>query len=424
MVFLNDPPLFPSEVEDPLSSLLEKTPCSSLTDKKGIKEQTNKVSSSPVITLFIPSHRLPLITIVSGDQFLVYHLKDHSTVFTSFLHHPIQGLTTPLSTLQAGCFSLNDDYLILSDDQKGIYCFETTTWTCLSKRTAEKRIMQICPTDDGFIVADKHGDVYSYPFLDDPEKGTGHGTYLLGHVSMVTCATWSKLGYVITGDRDEKIRVSHYPYGYHIETYCLGHTQFVSQVQLDPKCPTQLISAGGDPFLCRWDWKKGQLIRTIALHEENDQDTREVKVTPLCVRSLTCMDDYIAVVIESRTSVLLYQHDVFQRPLELHHVVFYICFDNEQTLWIGTAGGCFKYHVHTHTLRGVHLPPFMSSFTVPLPPPTSSSSSILQQVFVYESLRKLPKEDEEPTFTFLTRIASKNQPKKKKTTPTPTTSLT
>ncbi|KAJ1497983.1 hypothetical protein HMI56_005278, partial [Coelomomyces lativittatus] len=160
MVFLNDPPLFPSEVEDPLSSLLEKTPCSSLTDKKGIKEQTNKVSSSPVITLFIPSHRLPLITIVSGDQFLVYHLKDHSTVFTSFLHHPIQGLTTPLSTLQAGCFSLNDDYLILSDDQKGIYCFETTTWTCLSKRTAEKRIMQICPTDDGFIVADKHGDVY------------------------------------------------------------------------------------------------------------------------------------------------------------------------------------------------------------------------------------------------------------------------
>ena len=50
------------------------------------------------------------------------------------------------------------------------------------------------------------------------------GSLVLGHVSLLTTALLSQDGrYVITADRDEHIRVSWYPQGYCIESYCLGH---------------------------------------------------------------------------------------------------------------------------------------------------------------------------------------------------------
>ena len=33
--------------------------------------------------------------------------------------------------------------------------------------------------------------------------------------------------FLITADRDEKIRISHFPNAYNIETFCLGHKESV-----------------------------------------------------------------------------------------------------------------------------------------------------------------------------------------------------
>jgi WD40 repeat protein len=49
---------------------------------------------------------------------------------------------------------------------------------------------------------------------------------IVGHVSMVTDMVLSADDkYVITADRDEHIRVSRFPNGYNIESFCLGHTE-------------------------------------------------------------------------------------------------------------------------------------------------------------------------------------------------------
>ncbi len=70
---------------------------------------------------------------------------------------------------------------------------------------------------------DKTGDVYRF------KRDFSEGSLLLGHLSMLLDVAVSNCGkFVITCDRDEKIRVSSYPNAYNINNYCLGHTDFVT----------------------------------------------------------------------------------------------------------------------------------------------------------------------------------------------------
>ena len=50
------------------------------------------------------------------------------------------------------------------------------------------------------------------------------GTLVLGHTSLLTAFLLSpEETHIITADRDEHIRVSQFPQGYTIESFCLGH---------------------------------------------------------------------------------------------------------------------------------------------------------------------------------------------------------
>lgn len=90
---------------------------------------------------------------------------------------------------------------------------------------------------------------------------------LLGHVSMLTdIALVEECGrdYIITADRDEHIRVSRgIPQSHIIETYCLGHREFVSRLCLPKLARRLLISGGGDDDLFIWDWLLGDQLQKV-----------------------------------------------------------------------------------------------------------------------------------------------------------------
>lgn len=111
---------------------------------------------------------------------------------------------------------------------------------------------------------------------------------LLGHVSMLTSiAAVSADGrpYILTGDRDEHIRVSRGITQAHvIENFCLGHTSFISTICLPQ--PDLLVSGGGDSELFAWDWKAGVLKSKVELlqhakNEANVDDGDKIAVTGL-----------------------------------------------------------------------------------------------------------------------------------------------
>lgn len=97
---------------------------------------------------------------------------------------------------------------------------------------------------------------------------------LLGHVSLLTDVVCTSLkspagnarSYILTADRDEHIRVSRgIPQSHIIEGFCLGHSQFVSQMCLINSRPDLLVSGGGDDFLISWDWANCKVRNRVDL---------------------------------------------------------------------------------------------------------------------------------------------------------------
>ncbi|XP_067007038.2 tRNA (guanine-N(7)-)-methyltransferase non-catalytic subunit wdr4 [Anabrus simplex] len=125
-------------------------------------------------------------------------------------------------------------------------------------RTASK--VKFTPSGRGVVVADKSGDAYLYS-VQNPES---EGDFLLGHLSMLLdVLITSEENYIITCDRDEKIRVSLFPNSYNIQSFCLGHTEFVSCIALVPHCAYVLVSGSGDGTLRFWNYVNGCQLSMI-----------------------------------------------------------------------------------------------------------------------------------------------------------------
>ncbi|TRY90360.1 hypothetical protein DNTS_006488 [Danionella cerebrum] len=163
--------------------------------------------------------------------------------------------------------SQSGKHAVLTDDHKRLVLFSTEpSWQCISTRWVVRRCTSLVFTqaEDELYVADKSGDVYSFSVLE-PQKP---GELKLGHLSMLLDMTLSPDDkYIITADRDEKIRVSLRRAPYNIQAFCLGHREFVSSLLVPEQRPDWLLSGSGDGMVNVWHYETGKRLHSVDLRK-------------------------------------------------------------------------------------------------------------------------------------------------------------
>lgn len=210
--------------------------------------------------------------------------------------------------------SLSGNLTAVSTENKQVVLFDSNfkiLCNFVSSRAVSR--IQFTPNND-LLLADKTGDVTLYKVNEAKSE------VLLGHLSMLLDVKLSDCcNYIITCDRDEKIRVSHFPNAYNIQSYCLGHKEFVTNIEV---CGELLISASGDGTIRFWDFCKGVQLGLIDVNQnledegaverfcsEMDRDNVEVLALPIKDMQVYKMDGFliIAVVLMYLQGVLLYE---------------------------------------------------------------------------------------------------------------------
>ncbi|KAG2039894.1 WD40-repeat-containing domain protein [Suillus americanus] len=209
------------------------------------------------------------------------HIQVLDTNTGDVLHSTVKCKEDQIASGPIRCAALSDcgKYLATSGDDKKLKTWQVDDLKLLSSRGLPKKPTCINFADNNdILVADKFGDIFRYqlhPSSNESSNGyTGDalsshenpsgGELILGHASLLTASLVTADGqYIVTADRDEHIRVSWYPQGYTIESYCLGHQKYVSAIHIPSFSPGTLISGGGDSVLKIWDWMSGKLLRDI-----------------------------------------------------------------------------------------------------------------------------------------------------------------
>ncbi|XP_011874905.1 PREDICTED: tRNA (guanine-N(7)-)-methyltransferase non-catalytic subunit WDR4 [Vollenhovia emeryi] len=158
-------------------------------------------------------------------------------------------------------FSDDGKYFAVCTNRKQLCLYETKGLGLLSNRTLVRAASRVrFSPDNDIVIADKAGDAY----LFSTSRPTEAGTLILGHLSMLLDVLVTQdARYVLTTDRDEKIRVSRFPNCYNIVSYCLGHAEFVTNISELPHKKSVLVSCGGDGVFKLWDYKRGCELTSV-----------------------------------------------------------------------------------------------------------------------------------------------------------------
>lgn len=243
-------------------------------------------------------------------------------------------------TILASTFSKSGGYFALTDDSKRLILFRTKPWQCLSVRTVVRRCTALTFTasEDRVLVADKSGDVYSFS-VQEPD---GSGRLELGHLSMLLDVAVSPDDqFVLTADRDEKIRVSWAAAPHSIEAFCLGHTEFVSRILVVPGHPELLLSSSGDGTLRLWKYRSGCQLQCCDLASLQDPGEHAGHKGLAASRiAFWGQESLVVLLCECVPVLFVFQLDAsrqqlaFRQRLTLPHRVWDVVFEETQGLWI------------------------------------------------------------------------------------------
>lgn len=116
-----------------------------------------------------------------------------------------------------------------------------------------RRSIELIVAADELFLIEKTGDLFKI-------LPSGQTCFLLGHLFMfsdvqfVLSIDGSKILFIISADRDEKIRISNYPETFDIERFCFGHKSFLKRIiVLNDK---KFVSIDQKNEVCLWNLEK------------------------------------------------------------------------------------------------------------------------------------------------------------------------
>lgn len=246
----------------------------------------------------------------------------------------------------AVAFSSSGDYFALTDDSKRLVLFKTSpTWEKISVRWVSRRCTSLTfsPCESRILVADKSGDVFSFSVTAAQEEGRLE----LGHLSMLLDLVVTPDGqYIITCDRDEKIRVSLWEAPHVISAFCLGHTQFVSQLAVPPGQEKLLLSGSGDGTLRLWRYETGQELQSCRMNSIRCPNYHDdaLEIMRFAVSRISCSPsgEQVAVLCDGGPGIYLFSISSGPRLahpqyIPLTYVPVDLDFEDSGSLWVLSA---------------------------------------------------------------------------------------